>query len=285
MHETDIATATVFITGGAQGIGLGIARAFAGAGAKLALVDIDTERLENTRKELAERTDVATFPLDVRDRTAFGQVADAVEEQLGPVTVVVNNAGVGTTEPFRELDFDKWDYVLGVNLNGAVNGVQTFLPRLLERGGPGHIVNVASGAGLISSQRVTYVTSKFAVVGMSESLAQVPDLSERGIGVTVVCPGFVNTDVIANSAGGEAKEEFVHLFREFGLSIDVVGEQVLQGVREDRLYVLTDRITEQRLTARTQHLLGSLPEETERDRRLAAVLAEEVAKLERTQRG
>lgn len=282
MQDTDIAAATVFITGGAQGIGLGIARAFAGAGARVALADIDTERLTTARQELSGRTRVETFELDVRDRAAFAEVADAVEARLGPVTVVVNNAGVGTTEPLTRLDYARWDYVLGVNLNGTVNGVQTFLPRLLERGGPGHIVNVASGAGLIPSARVTYVTSKFAVVGLSESLAQREELAQRGIGVTVLCPGLVNTNAVANSEGVAGNTDILDLFAKYGLPPDVVGEQVLRAVRENRLHVITDRTFAQKLTARMRRILDALPEETERDREITAVLAREVANVERS---
>jgi NAD(P)-dependent dehydrogenase (short-subunit alcohol dehydrogenase family) len=278
---TDVAGRTAFITGGAQGIGLGIARAFAAAGARLALADLDATKLTATARELAESTEVETFQLDVRDRDAFARAADAAEDRLGPVSVLVNNAGVGTATPLDRLTYEVWDHVLGINLGGTVNGLQTFLPRLLDRGGPGHIVNVASGAGLVASNKFLYVTSKFAVVGLSESLSQQGELAERGIGVTVVCPGIVRTHIMANSrshmpdaateTGGSDQ-----LFDRFGLSPEIVGEQVLRGVRNDQLYVHTDRMLAEPIRQRTKALLDAMPPETERDRELAAVFEAEI---------
>ncbi|MEU6718395.1 SDR family NAD(P)-dependent oxidoreductase [Nonomuraea sp. NPDC046802] len=272
----NIADATVFITGGAQGIGLGIARAFARAGARIALADVDSDRLLAAEQELSALGEVSTHTLDVRDRDAFARVADTVEDRLGPVTVLCNNAGVAAAAPPSALTYQLWDHVLGINLGGTINGLQTFLPRMLSRGGPAHIVNVASGAGLVASDKILYVTSKFAVVGLSESLRQNRELTERGVGVSVVSPGFVRTDVMANSAkldpGGAlpANEARDALFERFGLSPDVVGEQVVQSVRENRLYVHTDRMLAGPIEQRSRALLDAMPPETERDRQIAA---------------
>ncbi|MFI7638301.1 SDR family NAD(P)-dependent oxidoreductase [Nonomuraea sp. NPDC049400] len=272
----NIADATVFITGGAQGIGLGIARAFARAGARIALADVDRDQLRVAEQELSILGKVSTHTLDVRDRDAFARVADAVEERFGPVTVLCNNAGVAAAAPPSALTYQLWDHVLGVNLGGTVNGLQTFLPRMLSRGGPAHIVNVASGAGLVASDKIVYVASKYAVVGLSESLRQHRELSERGIGVSVACPGFVRTNVMANSAkldpGGAlpANEARDALFERFGLPPDVVGEQVFQAVRENRLYVHTDRMLAGPIEQRSRVLLEAMPPETERDRQIAA---------------
>jgi NAD(P)-dependent dehydrogenase (short-subunit alcohol dehydrogenase family) len=278
---TDVAGRTAFITGGAQGIGLGIARAFAAAGARLALADLDATKLTAAGRELAESTEVETFQFDVRDRGAFARAADAAEDRLGPVSVLVNNAGVGTATPLDRLTYEVWDHVLGINLGGTVNGLQTFLPRLLDRGGSGHIVNVASGAGLAASNKFLYVTSKFAVVGLSESLSQQAELAERGIGVTVVCPGIVRTHIMANSRAHvpDAATEnggSDQLFDRFGLSPEIVGEQVLRGVRNDQLYVHTDRMLAEPIRQRTKALLDAMPPETERDRELAAVFEAEI---------
>ncbi|WP_081687392.1 SDR family oxidoreductase [Glycomyces tenuis] len=277
----DLANRHVFITGGAQGIGFGIARAFAAAGARIALTDLDTERLAEAERDLAAEAGdrVAAYALDVRDRTAFAAAVDAAEDRFGPVAVICNNAGLGSVAgTVTKLDYRQWDHVLDVNLGGVVNGVQTVLPRMLERGGPGHVVNTASGAGLVGTRNLTYVASKFAVVGITESLRLQPELAAAGIGATVLCPGIVRTDVLRNSAraegvdGSELAEQGHRLLQEAGLEPDQVGEQVLAAVREGELYVHTDRYILPLLEQRMRLLLDAFPPETERDRHLAAQL-------------
>src|SRR5258708_21385676 len=120
---------TAFITGGARGIGRGIAGAFARAGVKLAIADIESDSLAAAKSELAEITAVEAFILDVRDREAYARVADAAEARLGPVSILCNNAGVAA--PTR-LEYEFWDWMLGINLNGVINGIQTFMPRMIE---------------------------------------------------------------------------------------------------------------------------------------------------------
>lgn len=141
----DFAGRTAFITGGAQGIGLGIARRLAREGVNLALVDIDTEALRRARTELGGQTKVRTEVLDVRDREAFAKVADAIETDLGPVSLLFNNAGVAGSISIEKMNYAAWDWVLGVNLQGVINGIQTFLPRMIKRAVGGHIVNTSSG--------------------------------------------------------------------------------------------------------------------------------------------
>ncbi len=272
---TNVSGRTAFITGGANGIGLGMARAFARAGARLALIDQDEEALARAKAELAAITEVETVVLDVRDRAAFAGVADRIEARLGPVSLVVNNAGVAGGAPAPKLTYELWDWGLGINLEGVVNGVQTFLSRMVERGGGGHIVNTASGAGLVGrdTSGVLYATAKFAVVGMSEALHS--ELKPLGIGVTVLCPGPVATDIIARtrrlqpsvvkSMSAEQRERAIarsavmtKLLAE-GVPSDAVGAMVLGAVQNDRLYVLTDRSMEQRINQRTAALLDGMP--------------------------
>jgi NAD(P)-dependent dehydrogenase (short-subunit alcohol dehydrogenase family) len=259
---------TAFITGGARGIGRGIAGAFARAGIKLAIADIHADSLAAARRELAEITAVETFVLDVRDRDAYARVADEAEARLGPVSILCNNAGVGAA---TRLTYEFWDWMLGINLNGVINGIQTFMPRMIERGGDAHIVNTASGAGLIAGGGSTiYTTSKFAVVGLSESLR--PELEPKGIGVSVLCPGPVATDIISNSsltqpAARDAEEaktwatitERATAFLKTGVTPDEVGEMVLAAVKANRLYILTDRIVEKWVEERTKNILSALP--------------------------
>jgi NAD(P)-dependent dehydrogenase (short-subunit alcohol dehydrogenase family) len=263
---------TAFITGGARGIGLGIARAFAGAGAKLALADIDQASLATAKSELSNLTPVETFVLDVRDRPAYARVADEAEARLGSVSILCNNAGVAGDPHVTRLTYEYWDWVIGINLNGVINGVQTFLPRMLERGGGGHIVNTASGAGLAAtSSGLLYATSKFAVVGLSESLRLA--LEPFKIGVSVLCPGPVNTKIISNSRDTqpsspltvketktrEAAITQANAFLAAGADPNKVGEMVLSAVKTDSLYIHTDRIMAVLIEARTKALLDAMP--------------------------
>jgi NAD(P)-dependent dehydrogenase (short-subunit alcohol dehydrogenase family) len=274
---TDIAGRTAFITGGANGIGLGIARAFAGAGAKLALADLDAEALDSARTELSARTPTEVFQLDVRGRDAYARVADAAEAALGPVSLLVNNAGVAGGAPAAKMTYELWDWGMGVNLQGVINGVQTFLPRMAERGGGGQIVNTASGAGLVEAgSGVLYHTAKFAVVGMTEALRA--ELAPLGIGCTVLCPGPVATDIIARThqlqprrdqplAAGPEREAAEARIRQMtswlarGVQPDAVGQMVLQAVLENRLYIHTDRVVYAAIEARTKALLDAMPAE------------------------
>ena len=271
---TDVQGRIAFITGGGNGIGLGIARALARAGASVALADIDSEALARARAELEPISSVATYDFDVRDRDAFAAAADAVEKELGPVSLLVNNAGVAGAFPADKLTYALWDWAIGTNLGGVINGIRTFLPRMSERGEGGHIVNTASGAGLAgTSSGVLYCTAKFGVVGLSESMG--PELAASGIGVTLLCPGPVNTDIVERSAraapleGLELTEEeerqrleriaSVKAALSEAVSPDEVGEMVLSAILEDRFYVHTDRIMAERVAARTQAILDAAP--------------------------
>ena len=271
---TDVKGRTAFITGGGNGIGLGIARSLARAGAKLVLVDVDAAALAVAKTELQGVTAVETFQLDVRDRPAYAKTAEAAERALGPVSLLFNNAGgAGGAQPGK-LTYELWDWYMGINVNGVINGVQTFLPKMIERGQGGHIVNTASGAGLAATGAgVLYTTSKYAVVGMAESLHA--ELAPVGIGVSVLCPGPVATNIIQRSAAVAPKTEApltpeqekrraertaqMSVLLQQGVSIDKVGEMVLHAVRANSLYIHTDRMVESLIKARTQALLEALP--------------------------
>lgn len=269
---TDVARRTAFITGGANGIGLGIARALARAGAKLALIDLDAEALEKAKAELGEATEVFAAVLDVRDRAAYARVADEAEATLGPVSILVNNAGVAGGAPSNRMTYELWDWGMGINLDGVINGVQTFLPRIVERGQGGHVVNTASGAGLFAPPGNTlYCTAKFAVVGMSEALSV--ELEPQGIGVTVLCPGPVATDIIERTRASQpkvakamsaeqrstafARNDEAKKALSNGAPPDAVGEMVLAAIRENRLFVHTDRVSAEPIKARTKALLDA----------------------------
>ena len=268
---TEITGRTAFITGGANGIGLGIARALARAGAKIALADRDADALSRASAELSGTTAVETVVLDVRDRDAFERAADEMEAKLGPISLLCNNAGVSGGAPAGKFTFELWDWSLGINLGGVVNGVTILLPRIMARGQGGHIVNTASGAGLIGTPSGTlYCTGKFGVVGMSEALRG--ELQPAGIGVSVLCPGPVATDIIARSDEDKPAAELTAAQRQqveeryaqmaaylaAGRSPDDVGKMVLDAIEANRLYIHTDRSMLPYLEARQQELLAAM---------------------------
>ncbi len=272
---TDVKGQTAFITGGANGIGLGIARAFGRAGAKLAVADLDVAALAHAKAELAELTAVEAVELDVRDREAYARAADDVERALGPVSLLFNNAGVAGGAPAHTLTYELWDWAMGINLYGVINGVQTFLPRIVACGAGGHIVNTASGAGLAATGNgVLYSTAKYGVVGLSETLHL--ELAPARIGVSVLCPGPVATDIVARTAKvqpadseppSEEQRELVAQrlalatrILPAGVSPDKVGEMVLDAVLGNRLYIHTDRIMANAIEARAKALLDAMPE-------------------------
>ena len=260
---------TAFVTGGAQGIGLGIARALAREGVKVALADVDARALDTARAELSVLTPTEAFVLDVRDRDAFVRIADETERRLGPVSLLFNNAGVTGEGPVTSATYEMWDWVLGVNLMGVVNGVQTFVPRMIDRGGDGYVVNTASGAGLVVvGAGVMYTTSKFAVVGLSEALHN--ELARSRIGVSVLCPGYVDTGIVEHSVSlrpesvsgtgtvaSRRKPRTVDRLAQ-GSSIDAVGEMVIAAMRDDRLYIYTDDMIAEFLEQRHHMLVDAL---------------------------
>src|SRR5712672_3720335 len=191
----ELAGKTAFVTGGASGIGLALGRAFAQAGMKVMLADIEAMALQAAVKSLQEfAPNVRGTVCDVADAASVDQAAKTSFEAFGNVHVVCNNAGVAAGGGIDDISLDNWRWVLDVNLMGVLHGIRTFLPHIRAHGEGGHIVNTASMAGMNSGLGFSpYVASKFAVVGMSEGLAT--RLKPFGIGVTVLCPGFVRTRI------------------------------------------------------------------------------------------
>ncbi|MFD4675259.1 SDR family oxidoreductase [Lentzea sp. NPDC058450] len=231
----DWAGSTAFITGGARGIGLGIARALARRGVRLALADVSEVSLLEAGAELG----ASTHLLDVRDRPAFAAVA----AEVGPVDLLFNNAGIVPHSAVDSLTYEKWDLAMAVNLTGVINGVQTFLPSMLARGS-GYVVNTASAAGLVSDPNLLYATSKFAVVGLSESLRL--NVMERGVDVSVLCPGPVDTGIVENTRAAHASVGLrsdlvpaVSAFLAGGPSVDEVGEMVVAGMEKRSPWIFT----------------------------------------------
>jgi NAD(P)-dependent dehydrogenase (short-subunit alcohol dehydrogenase family) len=228
-----------FITGGASGIGLGIADALAARGLAVTIADIDRTALDSA---LAGRGDrFRGQQLDVRDRDGWASAKAEAEAAFGPVDVLVNNAGIGPDgAQIADLGYESFDRIVGINLVGVFNGVATFAADLRARG-RGHIVNTASIAGLFASAPgvSAYAMAKFAVVAMSETLRG--ELAPHGVGVSVLCPGFVATNIIGNTAriSGVETDYDGDMEPGSGMSPAEAGRIVADGIENDRLYILT----------------------------------------------
>ena len=260
---------TAFITGGANGIGRAIAESFAREGAAVAIADIDLEAAASTCKEI-EASGARAFPVrcDVTDPTSVSDAADEVANTLGPVHLLVNNAGAFTVNPIEETTHRDWEWLLEINVMGVVNGLHTFLPRMREHGEASHIVNTASVAGHIGGSGLSiYTASKFAVVGLSECLRL--ELEDSPIGISVLCPGIVKTNLIDSSVKNRPDR---HGGRDANVGVDVaemtasgsdpaaVGERVLRGVREGDFYILTHPELKRAFQSRFNRILGEYPE-------------------------
>ena len=266
-----------FITGAASGIGLGIAGACVGAGMKVVMADVRREPLESAAASLASGGAVVLpLLLDVADRGEWSACADRVRRELGGVDLLCSNAGVNFVGPTHEATYEDWDFALGVNLGGAINAVRTFAAAMASSGRGGHIVITASVSGLFAGSGVgVYVTSKFALVGLAESLRA--DLLQFGVGVSVLCPGPVQSELFESTQQvrpaqfaatgskpllppGVARGD-TPIFRT-ALTAAEVGEQVLRGVRRNDLYILTHPEIRPVLDARAAALLAALPPAT-----------------------
>lgn len=249
---------TAFVTGAASGIGLGMARALAAAGAKVALADIDAERLAAVTKELAAAGGtVAAFPLDVTDPDQWTVAADRAEAALGPVSILCNNAGINGGREIDKTSLDVWRWVYRINIEAQFIGVSTFLPRFKARGGRCHIVNTASMAGIVPMQRVgAYSSAKFASFGFSMVLRD--ELQGTDIGVSVLCPGTVATRIAANSVEREADllgqqanmatlEANMALCAQ-GADPDRVGDQVVEAMQDGQFLIVTHKDWEPMVT-------------------------------------
>lgn len=192
----DLAGKVAFITGGGSGVALGQAKVFVEeAGMKVVIADVRQDHLDEAAAYFAKRN-VAVHPirLDITDRQAYVRAADEAERVFGPVQLLCNTAGVSQFGPVTQAAYDDWDWQLDVNLKGMINGVQTFLPRMVAHGKGGHIVNTASMSAFVALPTTAiYCTTKYAVRGLSESLRI--ELEKHDIGVSLLCPGGVNTNI------------------------------------------------------------------------------------------
>jgi len=274
----DLEGRVAFITGGGSGVGLGMAKAFVAAGMRVAIADIRADHLEAATAELGS----AALPvqLDVTDREAFARTADVVERELGNVHVLCNNAGINLFNDLADATYQDWDWVLGVNLGGVVNGVVTFVPRIKAHGEGGHVVNTASMAALVAGPGAgIYTTAKFAVHGLSDALRW--SLIPHGIGVSMVCPGLVKSKIYESDLirppelstdVTPADEEFMRILpglHEAGMDPDEIGEKVVRAIRENRFYVFTHPDHRDELRGIFDEIISSFPDEPVPPDRLA----------------
>jgi NAD(P)-dependent dehydrogenase (short-subunit alcohol dehydrogenase family) len=270
----DLRGRVAFITGGASGIGLGIAAACVDTGMHAVLADLRQDHIDEALAEFARRgqsKDVHAINLDVTDRAAMAAAADETERVFGKVQVLVNNAGVGITGPFGGITYADWDFGLAVNLGGVINGLQTFLPRMRAHGKGGHVVNTASLAALVPMPAafVTYVAAKAAVVAISETIRG--ELAAEGIGVSVLCPGPVKTNIQEVAKNRPARFGVSDAFRQAeqaGTGVlfpsmmqpNEVGSLVVQAIVDDELYIITHGEWRPMAAARHAALIAAMPE-------------------------
>lgn len=241
------------VTGGASGIGRAVAEAAAGAGMKVVLADIEEPALKETDAALsATGAEVLSVVTDVSDRSSVDELRDRTLSRFGAVHLVHNNAGVAVGGLVWTVSEPDWRWVLGVNLWGVVHGIASFVPALIEQG-EGHVVNTASLAGLTSPGLLApYNVTKHAVVTLSETLYRDLAMVGAAVGVSVLCPGFVQTGIAHSDRNrpawapapppiGDAAafQEGMDAFVDSGMDPGRVAEMVLEAVRTDRFYIIT----------------------------------------------
>jgi NAD(P)-dependent dehydrogenase (short-subunit alcohol dehydrogenase family) len=234
------------VTGAGSGIGRALALALAREGARLVLADVDEAAMAEVASEVrAHGGEASSVRTDVSDLGQVQALADRAWQAFGATHVLCNNAGVAAWGGLERATHRDWQWVLGVNLWGVIHGIEAFVPRMIAGGQGGHVVNTASMAGLIASQGLgVYNTSKYAVVGLSETLAK--DLKPYGIGVSVLCPMGVETRIRQSGRnrppalqnGPGASESAVELIGR-SLAADTVAGMVLDAIRAGELYVIT----------------------------------------------
>jgi NAD(P)-dependent dehydrogenase (short-subunit alcohol dehydrogenase family) len=242
----DLAGKIAVVTGGASGIGKGIAASLAAEGARVIIADIQREALDVAAAELG----VDGVPTDVSDSDSVERLARTVVEKYGTVHVVCNNAGIGPLAPVKDLTLDDWRWMLGVNLWGVIHGVHTFLPLLSGNPDGGHIVNTASMAGLVAHARLgAYSTAKYGVVALTEVLAEELAADGSRVGVSVLCPGTVRTNIGTSSRNrpaelGDAGFKDVDIELEDNpryrwIDPEQAGRVVVRAIKRGDLYALT----------------------------------------------
>ncbi|HEY0107799.1 MAG TPA: SDR family NAD(P)-dependent oxidoreductase [Rhizomicrobium sp.] len=274
----DVSGKTAFITGGASGMGLGMATIFAQAGMRVVIADVREAALAEAMKTF-DNTNLAVHPivLDVTDRARWVGAAEEAARVYGNIHVLALNAGVGVVGPMQAATYKDWDFNLSVNVGGVVNGLVTFLPRMLAHGEEGHVVTTSSTGGFSAVGGAgLYCTAKFAVAGMMESLAT--DLKGTAIGASVFFPGPVQTSlgmtthevrpdhlknetVAANIPGQRDARPMPGFDPGVFMTKEEVGRRVLRGIQRGDLFIMSHPEFKDGIVARNEALLRAIPDE------------------------
>ncbi len=273
---------TAFITGGASGIGLGIAKACTKYGMKVVIADARQHALDEAMTYFhVNKLPCHPVKLDVTDRAAYMKAADEAEAVFGKIHVLVNNAGIGSMGAVQDLTYKDWDYSMGVNLGGVINGLVTILPRILKHGEGGHIVATSSTNGIAATGvSIVYCTTKFAVAGMMEALAT--ELQDKNIGASVLVPG----PTLTNLGQSSFENRPAHLKNENEIPppgdgqsappprdpvvwMDPLetGERVLRGIRNNDLFIITHPEFKAGFKARHDAIMRACPDEPRNEKR------------------
>ena len=265
----DFSGKVAFITGGASGIGLGMARAFVRNGMKVVIADIREDHLNESALALGSAGATHFIRLDVCDRAAMLRAADETERVFGKIHVLCNNAGVGMFGELKRATYSDWDWGIGINLGGVINGIQTFLPRILAHGEGGHIVNTSSiGAVVPMPGGIIYIAAKCAVFGMTEALRS--ELEPDGIGVTLLCPGPTSTNIhevarlrperFQDTGFGDVEADLAkRTAPDVWMDPGAVGERVFEAMRRNTLFLMTHNEFKAGAEARFKAILAGFP--------------------------
>jgi NAD(P)-dependent dehydrogenase (short-subunit alcohol dehydrogenase family) len=262
-----------FITGGASGAGFGMAQVFSRNGMKVVIADIRQDSLDKAMSYFGRNPNIHAVQLDVTNREAVARAADEAERVFGKVHILCNNAGVNLFVPIEECTYNDCDWIMGVNFGGVVNGVVEFTPRIKKHGEGGHIVNTASMAAYLPSPLAgIYTASKFAVRGLSEALRL--SLFQYNIGVSVFCPGLINSAIYEsekirpqtftspeNAAKNQLFMEKLPEVHKIGMAPEEVGKKVLEGIRRNDLYIFSHPEFKEELKEIFDETLDALPKE------------------------
>ena len=278
MPIEDFAGRTAFITGGASGIGLGIAQVLAGRGARVVLADLRQDHIDAALEKFAGAgwsNQVSALLLDVTDRAAYRDAAERMEREFGGVDILVNNAGVGLEGPILDATYADYDFGFGVNLGGVINGHVAFLPQMIAHRRGGHVVSTASLAAevVMPEHLAIYAASKAAVCHYCEAIA--PKLLEHGIGTSILLPGPVASNIheaganrpehLRAESGYQRSEEKLsrRIVGEDWMQPEEVGELVAEGILANRTYLVTHGLYRPGMVARHEALMEAVPDRSE----------------------
>ena len=271
----DFSGKTAVITGAASGIGLELAKQFGAAGMNLVLADVERPALDRAVAELSEAGyPVLAREIDVREHDQIIDLDRAARDRFGNIHVLCNNAGVGAGGPVADPDnLEAWRWTIDINLWGVIYGCKVFLPAMIEHGEQCHVVNTASMAGLGSAPMMgPYNISKYGVVALSETLSKEMQMMQTAVGVSVLCPAFVATGIATSDRNmpddvratlperpaSSGMQTQIEAMVAGGISTEVVGQHVLDAVRNDRFWILTHDEAKAGVTTRADDIVNGV---------------------------